>query len=129
MEHGEFKDNAEGLATKQFLPTYNALHGTHFKTVHSDDVAPDVRCVDPTTSESLNFEITLATRSPDGPLIWKKMLAGTYKSPGPSTLNVDEELLAYRDAILKKFKKRYGKNTALVVFQWGPVMPWNTLDP
>lgn len=125
MKHDDFKENAEGLATKEFLPAYNALKGTHFEVRQSDDVAPDVHCIDRATGALLNVEITLATRSPDGPLIWKKMLAGTYKSPGPSVLDLEAELAAYRDNILKKFGKRYGPKTALLVFQWGPVMPWD----
>lgn len=125
MNHDEFKANAETLATNQFLPAYNALRSTHFQMLGSDDVAPDACCVDVKTGERLNLEITLATRSPDGPLTWRKMLNGTYTQHGPSNLDVEGELQAYRDNILKKFSKRYGRNTALVVFQWGPVMPWN----
>jgi hypothetical protein len=125
MKHDDFKENAEGLATMQFLPAYNSLNGTQFEVRHSDEVAPDVRCVDRATGAILNIEITLATRSPVGPLTWKQMRAGMYKSPGPSVLDLEGELAAYRENIVKKFRKRYGKNTALLVFQWGPVMPWN----
>ena len=122
-DHNNFKDNHEELAAKKFIALYNKAYGANFELVERSE-APDFRAMDKQTKELLNFEETLATRSPIGPQIWRAMLNGTYSSPGPQTLDLEGELGAYRDNIKKKFSKHYGSNCALVVFQFGPVMPW-----
>jgi len=125
VKHNDFKENYEALATQQFLPAYNALMKTHFRAVPCDRVAPDVFSQDTVTGEILNLEITFATVSPHGPLVWRAMLEGTYKSPGAQKEDDQIEVQACADNINKKFDKRYGSNVALVVFHWGPIVPWH----
>lgn len=123
MNHNEFKDNHEELAAKKFLNLYNQRYNTQFKIIEKSE-SPDFKAIDVRSGAILNFEETLATRSPIGPQIWKAMLEGLYNSPGPQTLDVTRELCAYRDNIVKKFSKKYGSGYALIAFQFGPVMPW-----
>ncbi len=122
-DHNGFKKNHEELAALKFLALYNRKYGTSFQRIFTSELVPDFRSVDPLSWEHLNFDETLATRSSVGPKIWKAMLKGEYRSPSLQTLDVEGELVAYRDNIVKKFTKRYGTSCALVVFLFGPVMP------
>lgn len=132
MQHDDFKDNQEGLAAREFLHHYNALHSTNFELINKQaNVEPDFHSRDSKTGELLNFEVTLGTAR-QWIDVWRRLLSKESRNlnsalksnaiedftrcplkPGHTT-----DFTACCENIVKKFSKNYGRNCALVVYHF-----------
>ena len=120
------KQQIELATAKAFLELFNHRMGTNFEPVKLSDT-PDVRCRDESTQQILDLEITLLEDRPDD-------IAYTL-----GRVQVADELSVARvidfrrdviprlvDRLKEKLLSVYGKRTALLIRQVGPI--WDATD-